>query len=165
MHLKLSSVTWQPFSLSLNVFNRFHKYPENVRYVVSALSSWMNLKSAKLWLFCLGPRVNSPDDDVIKWKHLPRNWPFVRGIHRSWVNSLHKGQWRGALMFSLICVWIDNWINNHEAGDLRCYRTHYDVIVIFWYYPQSQPPCNNSSKITHTYPTHLWMMLGLPVDG
>ena len=21
--------------------------------------------------------------DVIKWKHLPRNWPFVRGIHRS----------------------------------------------------------------------------------
>ena len=22
-------------------------------------------------------------DDVIKWKHFPRNWPFVRGIHRS----------------------------------------------------------------------------------
>ena len=21
-------------------------------------------------------------DDVIKWKHFPRNWPFVRGIHR-----------------------------------------------------------------------------------
>ena len=25
-------------------------------------------------------------DDVIKWKHFPRNWPFVRGIHRSrWI--------------------------------------------------------------------------------
>ena len=41
-------------------------------------------------------------DDVIKWKHFPRYWPFVRGIHRSPVNSPHKGQWRGALMFSLI---------------------------------------------------------------
>ena len=38
-------------------------------------------------------------DDVIKWKHFPRNWPFVRGIHRSPANSPHKGQWRGALMF------------------------------------------------------------------
>ena len=57
-------------------------------------------------------------DDVIKWKHFPRNWPFVRGIHRSPVNSPHKGQWRGALMFSLICVWINYWVNNREAGDL-----------------------------------------------
>ena len=31
-------------------------------------------------------------DDVIKWKHFPRYWPFVRGIHRSPVNSPHKGQ-------------------------------------------------------------------------
>ena len=43
-------------------------------------------------------------DDVIKWKHFPRYWSFVRGIHRPLVNSLHKGQWRGALMFSLICA-------------------------------------------------------------
>ena len=47
-------------------------------------------------------------DDVIKWKHFPRNWSFVRGIHRSPVNYPHKGQWRGALMFSLICVWIND---------------------------------------------------------
>ena len=57
-------------------------------------------------------------DDVIKWKHFPRYWP-VRGIHRSPVNSPHKGQWRGALMFSLICAWINGWVNNREAGDLR----------------------------------------------
>ena len=42
----------------------------------------------------------------------------------------HKGQWRGALMFSLICVWINVWINNREAGDLRRYRVHYDVTVM-----------------------------------
>ena len=69
-------------------------------------------------------------DGVIKWKHFPLYWPFVRGIHRSPVNSPHKGQWRGALMFFLICVWINGWVNNREAGYLRCYRTHYDVTVI-----------------------------------
>ena len=48
------------------------------------------------------------------------------------VNSPHKGQWRGALMFSLICVWINGWVNNREAGDLRRYCAHYDVIVMFY---------------------------------
>ena len=46
------------------------------------------------------------------------------------VNFPHKGQWRGALMFALICVWINGWVNNREAGDLRRYRVHYDVIVM-----------------------------------
>ena len=69
-------------------------------------------------------------DDVIKWKHFPCYWPFVRGIHRFQVNSPHKGQWRGALMFSLICVWINGWVNNCEAGDLRPYRAHYDVTLM-----------------------------------
>ena len=69
-------------------------------------------------------------DEVIKWKHFPRYWPFVRGIHRSPVNSPQKGQWRGALMFSLICAWINDWVNNREAGDLRRHRAHYDVTVM-----------------------------------
>ena len=42
----------------------------------------------------------------------------------------HKGQWRGALVFSLICAWINGWENNGEAGDLRRYRAHHDVIVM-----------------------------------
>ena len=75
-------------------------------------------------------RKTEEHDDVIKWKHFPRYWPFVRGIHRSTVNSLHKGQWRGALMFSLMCARINGWVNNREAGDLRRYRHHYDVIVM-----------------------------------
>ena len=67
---------------------------------------------------------------MVKWKHFPRYWPFVRGIHRPPVNSPHKGQWRGTLMFSLICVWINGWVNNCEAGDLRRYPAHYDVTVM-----------------------------------
>ena len=69
-------------------------------------------------------------DDVIKWKHFPRCWPFVRGIRRSPVRCPHKVQWRGALMFSLICDWINGWVNNREAGDLRRHRDLYDVTVM-----------------------------------
>ena len=50
--------------------------------------------------------------------------------HLSPVNSPHKGQWYGALMFSLICIWINGWANNREAGDSRRYRAHYDVSVM-----------------------------------
>ena len=75
-----------------------------------------------------GNRSICVHDDVIKWKHFPRYWPFVRGIHR--VNSPHKGQWHGALVFALICVWIDGWVRTREAGDSRCYRAHYDVTVM-----------------------------------
>ena len=46
------------------------------------------------------------------------------------VNSPHKGQWRAALMFSLICARINDWVNNREAGDLRRHRGLYDVNVM-----------------------------------
>ena len=69
-------------------------------------------------------------DDVIKWKYFPRYWPFMRWIHRSPVNFLHEGQWRGALMFSLINAWAKGWANTQDAGDLRGHRAHYDVTVM-----------------------------------
>ena len=71
-------------------------------------------------------------DDIIKWKHFPHYWLFVQGIHRSPVNSPHKGQWRRALMSSLICTRINGWVNNGEAGDLRLHHAHYDVTVMCW---------------------------------
>ena len=77
--------------------------------------------------------VTGSHDDVIKWKHFPCNWPFVRGIHWSPVNSPHKGQWCKALMFSFICIWINDWVNNREAGDLRRYHVHFDVLVMPWW--------------------------------
>ena len=54
----------------------------------------------------------------------------MQGIHRSPVNSPHKGQWREALMFSSICAWINLWVSNRESGDLRRHCAHYDVIAM-----------------------------------
>ena len=64
----------------------------------SVLTGTVSTETVWTLLIC-----TDPHDDVINWKHFPRYWPFVRRIHRSPVNSPHKGQWRGALMFSLIC--------------------------------------------------------------
>ena len=41
-----------------------------------------------------------------------------------------QSQWRGALMFSFICAWLSDWVNNREAGDLRRQWPHYDVTVM-----------------------------------
>ena len=54
----------------------------------------------------------------------------------------------GALMFSLICVWINGSVNNREAGYLRCHRAHYDVIVMFS--PRGQVMC--------VYHEHFWQI-------
>ena len=96
-----------------NIFSSTECTPNNLR------------NRSKLW-----PEIWCKYDDVIKWKHFPRYRPFVRGIHQWLVNSQHKGYWHGALMFSLICTWINGWVNNREAGDLRRHRAHYDVIVM-----------------------------------
>ena len=61
-------------------------------------------KDKTIVLYHFYNRNPTSHDDVIKWKHFPRYWPFVWRIHRSPVNSPHKGQWRRALMFSLICA-------------------------------------------------------------
>ena len=59
------------------------------------------------WKTCAGPTATF-HDDVIKWK-----------------------QWRGALVFSLICAWTNGWANNRDAADLRRSRPHDDVTVMW----------------------------------
>ena len=61
------------------------------------------------------------------------------------VNSPHKGQWRGAFRFSLICAWINDWVNSREAGDLRSHRGHYDVSVM---------QCHDNAAIAGYIPPH-----------
>ena len=70
------------------------------------------------------------DEIVIKRKHFPSYWPFVRDIYWSPVNAPHKGQWHGALMFSLICTWTNDWANTQDTGDLRHHHAQYNVTVM-----------------------------------
>ena len=67
------------------------------------------------------------------------------------VNSPHKGQWRGALMFSLISAWINGWVNNRDAGDLRRNRAHYDVIVM-----KHRSVCCRYRKLYNCEYDYLW---------
>ena len=85
--------------------------------------------SSKAYLMSLHRPMPFLPWDIIKWKHFPRYWPFVRGINQSPVNSHHKGKWRGALMFSFIGAWINVWVNNRAAGNLRCHCAHYVIVM------------------------------------
>ena len=95
------------------------------------VTQWLCLQTRNTW------KVWIYHDDVIKWKLFratgSTSLAFVRGIHRGPGNSPRKGLWRRALMVSLISSWINGWVKNCEASDLRRHRTHYDVIVMMKY--------------------------------
>ena len=78
--------------------NRFHS-------MMSSCAQFFTIFLLIWWRSCQMMDDENHHNDVIKRKHFPRHWPFLRGIHRSPVNSPHKGQWCGALMFSLIFAW------------------------------------------------------------
>ena len=67
------------------------------------------------------------------------------------VYSPHKGKWRGALMFYLICAWINGWVNNREAGDLRRHRSHYDVIVMICVFHISHKNIARNSSVLKSW--------------
>ena len=88
-----------------------------------------------VWLGCLPMPFSAPADglvvpskqhvqchhnDVIEWKHVPRYWSFVRGMYRLPVDSPHKGQWGGPLMFYLICASTNDWANNLWSETPSC---------------------------------------------
>ena len=90
--------------------------------------------------------VGSSSFRCIVWKRPGSDFTFTRWRHQMETFSAllavcagnspvsgefpHKGQWRGALVFSRICAWINDWVKNGGAGDLRHYRTHYAVSVM-----------------------------------
>ena len=102
------------------------------------MRTWVYVETQLFQMPCQGNTTDinlpgilaSSNDDVVKCKQFPCYWPFVRGIHWSPVNSPHKGQRCGALMFSLICAWTNGWANHRDIGDLRRHHTHYDVTVM-----------------------------------
>ena len=93
---------------------------------------------------------DTSNDDVIKWKHFPRYWPFVRGIHRSPVFSLNKGQWRRALMFPFVCSWT-YWANNRDAVDLRGHRPLWPYCNATWSSPIRKCMTWNQSDMAESW--------------
>ena len=151
-----TKVFWITHCVHGSLFNFPWKHISKVpkgKYVTVGLSQeenrnfqiWYNLGLFQLYPILRGHRhdpynwgtcsvqrhVSHIYDDVIKWKHFPRYWAFVRGIHRSPVNSPHKGQWRGALKFSLIFAWTNGCVNNRDPGDFRRRRVNYDITVMW----------------------------------
>ena len=123
--LRLSAVTSPCFPSHINLYIYIYSTGK-----YSSEKEPHSLWRARHLFFAYDYLINHSHDGVIKWKHFPRYWPFVRGIHRSPVNSPHKGQWRGALMFSLICACTNGWANNREADESRRHCAHYDAIVM-----------------------------------
>ena len=130
MYLKMSSVKWRPFcpegdelshiisswrSIIYTYSGGWLCWRRGIRSPVTCLNIEMSSyqyrgswNRALVWLKSTGTKDSETrkiinrvqHDDVIQWKHFPRYWPFVRGMHRSPMDSRHKAQWRGALVFS-----------------------------------------------------------------
>ena len=109
-----------------NISTKFRQYR-----VAGVLTHYIS-RFSETWIRF--PRFRLKDDFLAWWRHQMETFSellaLCAGKSLVPVNSLHKGQWCGALMFSLICARINDWLNNREAGDLRRYRGHYDVIVM-----------------------------------
>ena len=122
IHLKMSSAKWQPFCLVLNFCLNLIAFCSRRSKGLSGSHFTREVHSSgTLCAFQW-------------WRHQMETFSALLALCAGKspvpVNSPHKGQWHRALMFSLICAWINGWVNNREAGDLRGHRAHYDVIVI-----------------------------------
>ena len=87
--------------------------------------SW-KCSSRGLGIYRSSPSGSTMTDEIPSYEIMmtSSDWNISALLATCAENSPHKGQWRGALMFSLICVWINDWVNNRRAGDLRRHRRH-----------------------------------------
>ena len=94
-----------------------HQYVLNVLYESSLRNYWKKM-------YChLHPWWNKGFDNY--------SYPHkISDIITDHLNSPHKGQWHGALMFSLISAWKNAWVNNRVAGELLRRDAHHDVTVM-----------------------------------
>ena len=72
------------------------------------------------------------------------------------MNSPHKGHWRGALVFSLICAWTNSWANNGYTSDFRRHRDYYDVTVMFYWLLKPRWPSSWQLSLLQLRSFHVW---------
>ena len=114
------------------------KFPGSTCTEVHVFSILLSHKSREMTCLSATYRISIlRAQDCLWWRHQLETFSALLAISAGNspvpVKSPHKGQWRGALMFSLICARINGWVNNREAGDLRLHRAHYDVTVMYMY--------------------------------
>ena len=119
------------------VYNTIYDFYDRI-YIFGDLCARSRYRGQELDFSNYTPHIPCILWDVTWWRHqmviFSALLALCAGNSPVPVNSPHKGQWRGALVFSLICAWINGWVNNRETGDLRRNRGHYDVSVmhILW---------------------------------
>ena len=119
------------------------KYALTLGYIRDVIESvWKNCSFllciiiiVLVYLFALNEMNEVPI--ISWWRHQMETFSALLALCAAWdctpspVDSPHKGQWRGALMFSFICAWINGWANNRMAGDSRRHRALCDATVKF----------------------------------
>ena len=109
-------------NISLNVLKMVHNSPTSRTLSWNLRCGPWRLHTVAVWLDFM---MTSSNGNILRVTG-PMCGKFTG--HR-WI-SFTKGQWRGALIFSLICAWTNRWANNRDAGDLSRHRAHYYVIVM-----------------------------------
>ena len=123
-HTFFSCSQWHDFGVCRVYLMKYQGFLHNIRHW-----KYARISCAFLWLYW-----HFIDSSCAWWRHEMETFSALLAICAGNspvpVNFPHNGQWRGALMFSLIYAWINDWVNNREAGDLRRQHGHYDVIVM-----------------------------------
>ena len=115
---KLTRNYWKSINLKryLPVFFVINKHVD-VFYICAVIFEWFKIDIHSSWWY----------HDMESFSALlalcKANPPVIGGL-------LHKGQWRGALMFSLIYARTKSWANNRDVGDLRHQRVRYDATIM-----------------------------------
>ena len=100
------------------------------------------------------PQTGVVPDLIIKWKHFPRYWTFVReSTGHPWI-PLTKASVAELWCFLWYAPWI-NGANHREAGDLRRHRIHYDVTVMIDQNLWISPKCHYPLPIPFHSITHI----------
>ena len=123
--VRYQAITWTNVNVFCQLYSCICLFLNKLQWN-SNQGMYLKISPANLRPFCSS--LNVLHDDVIKLKHFPRSWPFVRGIHRSprWIPRTKASD---AELY-LVRVCINGRVNNRKPGDLRRHRAHYDVMVM-----------------------------------
>ena len=102
MTLTFQGQVWN-FLYLIQKCSNYHK--KNSKHIDSWRRHQMETFSALLAL-CAGNSLVTGE--------IPAKWPVTRSLD-----------------VSVICAWINGWVNDREAGDLRHHRAHYNVTLIW----------------------------------